>query len=361
MGFLTGDILSGDVAPWISGAESFLTDLRSAVTFDAVVLGIVDPRAPQPDELLIGEGVHGEMLNNWCRQGHREDELFRDARRKGVATGQITPDRPGPPLPAGHHAMVHALETSLTLKRTWYLALSRQANPFTEDEQQAAAVALRLLQAEFDHISEPGLGRVLLGNDDRLIHADPRSEAKLHSNQTILEELTSLLRPVIEQRWGEITDDVAHDLALPLNGQPVWVRFRRVKAADDLPQKYWYLELRPLTDKDIPAVGVVEDDRVARAVAFLSDRFAQAPTLGEVAESVNTSPFHFHRLFVRNVGVSPKHYLLRMQLLIAKWLLQSTRKPIGDIATATGFASHGHFTATFHRMVGVSPTAFREQ
>src|SRR5690606_25740731 len=123
----------------------------------------------------------------------------------------------------------------------------------------------------------------------------------------------------------------------------------------------WYLELRPLEEGDIPPVGVVEDPRVAAAIAFLTDRFASAPTLTEVAEAVQTSPFHFHRLFVRHVGLSPKHYLLRMQLMMAKWMLRATRKAIGDIATATGFASHGHFTATFHRIVGVSPSTYREE
>ncbi|MDZ4821746.1 MAG: helix-turn-helix domain-containing protein, partial [Planctomycetota bacterium] len=30
------------------------------------------------------------------------------------------------------------------------------------------------------------------------------------------------------------------------------------------------------------------------------------------------------------------------------------------VASATGFSSHGHFASTFHRLIGVSPTEYRE-
>ena len=45
---------------------------------------------------------------------------------------------------------------------------------------------------------------------------------------------------------------------------------------------------------------------------------------------------------------------------MAKWMLRALRIPIGSIAEMTGFSSHGHFTSTFHRLIGVSPTEYRE-
>ncbi len=121
------------------------------------------------------------------------------------------------------------------------------------------------------------------------------------------------------------------------------------------------LEFRPTDAEDPPAVGLLEDSRVARAAAYLADNYQQSPSLNTVADVVETSAFHFHRLFSRAMGVSPKHFLLRTQLMIAKWLLRSTSTPIGTIATETGFSSHGHFPATFHRIVGGSPSTYRDQ
>ena len=205
------------------------------------------------------------------------------------------------------------------------------------------------------------MGRILLGMDNQLLHADPGSEANFVREPETFRQLTEAFQPTIHQRWPELEDQTTHDLVLDLAGRPTWIRFYRAGRVDGLNVRHWYLELRPLSSEDVPPLGVLEDDRIARAVAYLTDNYAKAPSLTDVARAVSTSPFHFHRLLSREVGLSPKHFLLRMQLQIAKWLLSATRTPIGDIATKTGFASHGHFTATFHRLVGVSPTEYREQ
>jgi AraC-like DNA-binding protein len=145
-----------------------------------------------------------------------------------------------------------------------------------------------------------------------------------------------------------------------LDQQPYWINFRRSRAVSGGQSEYWYIELRPLEANELPTVGVVEDSRIAQAIAYLHEEYPRSPSLAQVARAVHTSPFHFHRLFSRYVGVSPKQYLQRKQLQVAKWMLRATRLPIGTIATRSGFASHGHFTSTFHRIIGVSPSDYRD-
>ena len=99
--------------------------------------------------------------------------------------------------------------------------------------------------------------------------------------------------------------------------------------------------------------------RVARAIAFIHDHFADNPSLEDIAAEVHVSPFHFHRVFTRLVGESPKRYLQLKQLQVASELLRRSYVPIRDIARLTGFTSHGHFNATFRRVVGESPTEHR--
>lgn len=346
--------------PWGEGCAAFWEGLAAA---EAVVLGVIDPHGPRPDALLTTRGVDAATLEHWCESGFKEDALLREARRKGVAVGEGgAEDRPGAAssLPTGHQAMVHVLPASLTEARAWYLALGRPGRGFDKREQERTALALRWLAAAFDQVPEPGLERVLLGQGARLIHADALTEARMLDEPRFLHDLAHSLEPMVAQRWPELADETVHDAALVLGGRRRWVRLHRARAAPELAAYHWHVELRPLEEDDIPPLGVVDDERVARAVAYLSDHFDRAPTLGDVAEAVHTSPFHFHRLFVRHVGRSPKHYLLRMQIMLAKWLLRATRTNIGEIATATGFASHGHFTATFHRVVGQSPSQYRE-
>jgi len=151
------------------------------------------------------------------------------------------------------------------------------------------------------------------------------------------------------------------DMALEVAGTPLWIMFRKARLLPRDDALQWHLQVRALEEDALPPVGVVKDDRVARAIAHIHDHFHESPSLADIAQVVHVSPFHFHRLFTRQVGVSPKHYLQRKQLQVAKWLLRQGGIPIGDIAQRTGFSSHGHFTSTFHRLVGLSPSDYREQ
>jgi AraC family transcriptional regulator, regulatory protein of adaptative response / methylated-DNA-[protein]-cysteine methyltransferase len=64
--------------------------------------------------------------------------------------------------------------------------------------------------------------------------------------------------------------------------------------------------------------GIDTAGRMARAIAFLSERYLDQPKLEEAAEAVGLSPFHFQRLFTRHVGVSPKAFIGHLTLNHAK-------------------------------------------
>jgi len=320
---------------------------------------VLDVRQPRAEGVLVASGLDPDGVAQWCERGYKQDALLREARRRGMAVSRGR-DADSQPLPPSHHAMVHLQLANALEGRTWYLGLGRRAGGFNDREQRLGSLMLRSLQVQFDQCQEPGLGRLLLGVDNRLLHADPGSEATFVTEPETFSRLIDMFQATVQQRWPELEDNTVHDIVLDL-GRPTWVRFYRGGEVDGLDVRHWYLELRPVTHDDVPPLGVLEDERIARAVAYLTDHFEHAPSLSEVSRAVSTSPFHFHRLFSREVGLSPKHYLLRMQLQMAKWLLSATRTSIGDVAVRTGFASHGHFTATFHRLVGLSPTEFRER
>lgn len=347
--------------PWRNGPTAFVDRLRKDLSVDGVVLGVIDPSNPQADALLAAQGAKGGEVLNWCQKGHKSDPMLREARRKGVSVGKTSKTKPGPALPASRNAVVFVQQAVSGQQRAWYLALSRKSKAFSDTELSRCDLALRLVQAQFDHTGEPDLDRLLLGEDNRLIHADPRCEAKFLKSPKILDDLAKQLQPVADQRWEELKDQELHEVTLNLGGKATWVRFYRGRASRGIDSRHLYVELRPSGKDDLPAVGLVEDDRTAVAMGYLSDYLVDTPGLVELAEYVETSPFHFHRLFSRHAKISPKHYLLRTQLQRAKWLLRASREQIGQVAILTGFASHGHFTATFHRMVGISPSHYREK
>ncbi len=58
--------------------------------------------------------------------------------------------------------------------------------------------------------------------------------------------------------------------------------------------------------------------RMADAIAFLTARYLDQPSLDAAAAAVGLSPFHFQRLFSRHVGVSPKAFVGHLTLDHAK-------------------------------------------
>ncbi len=357
---LSADASSGAIVPWREGPSAFTDHIKRELGVDGVVLAVIDPRKPGTDECLALQGAKSADLTSWCQKGFKTDTLFRDARRKGVAYGKTAKSK-GPALPASRHAAVLVQPAITGVNRAWYLALSRKARAFSDTELTRCDLALRMVRSQFDHTGETDLGRVLLGDDNRLIHADPRTEAMFLKSPKVLSGLADLLQPVAEQRWDELADQEMHEVTLNLGGQATWIRFYRGRGGRGIDRRHLYIELRKSAKDDLPAVGLVEDERTAAAMGYLSDHFVDTPGLTELADFVETSPFHFHRLFSRHAQISPKHFLLRTQLQHAKWMLRATREQIGQVSIQSGFSSHGHFTATFHRMVGVSPSHYREK
>ncbi len=347
-------------APWDANPTCFLKEVANELPFDSIAVGVVDSKRPQPDEILVASGWSDGLLTHWCEIESTRDSLFRSAKRRGTAIRTSQANCLPQTLTTHRHTMVQMLPESLPTQRWWWLMLARQQRPFSQSEQRITSLWVRQWQARFNRTREPGSGRMLIGHDGRLILCDPWTHTRLLLQPSMLPQLLDSFLPVVAQRWNRTCNNMMHDFAIELTGKPYWICFHNRPAIRYPQANHWYLELRALDYDDLPTVGPLPDDRIAQSIAYIHDHFHQSPTLSQVAGSASVSPFHFHRLFVRHVGISPKHYVQRKQLQVAKWLLRCSRQPIGSIAERSGFASHGHFTSTFHRVVGMSPTRYRE-
>jgi AraC family transcriptional regulator of adaptative response/methylated-DNA-[protein]-cysteine methyltransferase len=84
----------------------------------------------------------------------------------------------------------------------------------------------------------------------------------------------------------------------------------------------------------------------------------ELPSLSELAHAVGCSPHHFHRLFRRITGVTPKGYAdahrqSRVQAALTKGV--SVTEALYD----AGFNSSGRFYDATDAMLGMTPTAYR--
>lgn len=96
------------------------------------------------------------------------------------------------------------------------------------------------------------------------------------------------------------------------------------------------------------------------AVQYMKDHLHRAVTLQEIAESERLSKYHFCKQFHARLGMSPIAYLNKLRMEEAVSLLSTTSLPVADIARLTGFETPGYFAKVFKRIVGGTPTEYRE-
>ncbi|MDY6987357.1 MAG: AraC family transcriptional regulator [Thermodesulfobacteriota bacterium] len=102
-----------------------------------------------------------------------------------------------------------------------------------------------------------------------------------------------------------------------------------------------------------------ERTRVKRVREYMEAHFHQDISLNRLASLANLSPFHFVRVFRKELGLPPHTYLTQVRVNRAKALLAKGRK-IADTALQTGFVDQSHLTRHFKRITGVTPGQYRK-
>jgi AraC family transcriptional regulator len=101
------------------------------------------------------------------------------------------------------------------------------------------------------------------------------------------------------------------------------------------------------------------DRLIRRTKAFLEAEFANPIRLADVGRAVGASPAYLTHVFRRVEGASLHQYLTRLRL--ARALVELPRTDdLTALALETGFSSHSHFTRSFRRSFGVTPSEFRQ-
>jgi AraC-like DNA-binding protein len=102
------------------------------------------------------------------------------------------------------------------------------------------------------------------------------------------------------------------------------------------------------------------DHRVERALGMLRERIDEAILLTEIANATGLSPDRFRHLFVEETGMRFRPYVLwlRIEVALAAFVSGSN---LTDAAHRGGFADSAHFSRTFKRMFGITPSSFQPE
>lgn len=120
------------------------------------------------------------------------------------------------------------------------------------------------------------------------------------------------------------------------------------------PETACQMFLARLAGRGVPLATT--DARVLRATDFIAANLDTQIKLADAAAAVALSPGRFRHLFVAEIGLPFRAYVLWLRLQHA---LQAGLRGTSwtEAAHASGFADSAHLSRTFRKMLGIAPTA----
>ncbi|TXK79131.1 response regulator [Paenibacillus sp. N3.4] len=100
-------------------------------------------------------------------------------------------------------------------------------------------------------------------------------------------------------------------------------------------------------------------DPIEEAKAFIDSHLAQEISLDQVAAMVGVTPTYFSSLFKKTTHETFVQYRINKRMEKAKEMLAIPHIRIVDVATEVGYDDYPHFTKTFKKIVGISPSDYR--
>ena len=96
-----------------------------------------------------------------------------------------------------------------------------------------------------------------------------------------------------------------------------------------------------------------------RVIAHVEANLSRRILVQELARLLGLSASHFCRAFKCAFGASPRDYVLRRRIEVAQALMLTTSEPLSSIAVNCGMCDQQHFTHSFRRIVGETPSTWR--
>ncbi|GGD84876.1 AraC family transcriptional regulator [Paenibacillus nasutitermitis] len=109
------------------------------------------------------------------------------------------------------------------------------------------------------------------------------------------------------------------------------------------------------------AGGDRSERHIEQAIQFMQEQLESNLTLEKLAAHTRISRQHLNHLFKQSTGFAPIDYYLRMKIQRAGQLLDLTDRSMKDISLSLGFQDPYYFSRLFKKMIGLSPTEYRNK
>lgn len=100
---------------------------------------------------------------------------------------------------------------------------------------------------------------------------------------------------------------------------------------------------------------------LADAFRFFEFHLSTPLKLSAVAEALHVTPNYLNRLFLKELGMPPKRYLIEQRMHLAYSLLSSTEQTVQEISLKCGYRNQFAFSREFRQKYGRSPSEIRKE
>lgn len=104
--------------------------------------------------------------------------------------------------------------------------------------------------------------------------------------------------------------------------------------------------------------GRSQDPRIRKALQAISASFDQSLPMERLARESGMSVRNFNRLFLSELGMTPKQAVTLYRIERAKGLLKGARRSVTDVAFEVGYQSVSQFITTFRKATGQLPSEY---
>ncbi|WP_312889819.1 helix-turn-helix domain-containing protein [Pelorhabdus rhamnosifermentans] len=105
----------------------------------------------------------------------------------------------------------------------------------------------------------------------------------------------------------------------------------------------------------------VTNSIVMEAIEFIHAHYMENITLNEISAKLNVSHSYLSQIVKKELGISIIKYIIAYRIENAKTFLSSSNEPIYTIAAKVGFFEERHFSKTFKKITGLTPTQYKKK
>ena len=101
------------------------------------------------------------------------------------------------------------------------------------------------------------------------------------------------------------------------------------------------------------------DPRIQKVLTLMENNLHKKQSFKQLAQSVNLSLWHLHRLFKAETGMTPAKYIKHLRMQMALNLLETTFLGVKEIMLKIGVHDESHFVRDFKEAYGMTPIRYR--